>query len=94
MDECAHHVISLLSGHLGGANEWCRRIALLTGAEPVIATATDLNGIFAVDLFARENGLAVGIRKLSGGGVRKAASRGKKQDFTAKFPGKGNCLLR
>lgn len=70
MDECGLHVISLLSGHLGGANEWCRRIALLTGAEPVITTATDLNGVFAVDVFARENGLAVrnpeAVREVSG----------------------------
>ena len=50
MDEHAVHVVSLLSGHLGGGNDWCRQVALLTGAEPVITTATDLNGVFAVDL--------------------------------------------
>ena len=56
MDEHAVHVVSLLSGHLGGGNDWCRQVALLTGAEPVITTATDLNGVFAVDLFARITG--------------------------------------
>ena len=59
MDEHAVHVVSLLSGHLGGGNDWCRQVALLTGAEPVITTATDLNGVFAVDLFARDNGLFI-----------------------------------
>ena len=28
MDEVGHHVISLLSGHLGGANEWTQSISL------------------------------------------------------------------
>lgn len=59
MDEAGGHVISLLSGHLGGANDWCRRIAAISGAEPVITTATDVNGSFAVDSFARENGLLI-----------------------------------
>lgn len=88
MDECAHHVISLLSGHLGGANEWCRRIALLTRAEPVITTATDLHGIFAVDLFARENCLAVrnteAIREVSG-----RLLHGEKAGFYSEIPWEG-----
>lgn len=88
MDECGLHVISLLSGHLGGANEWCRRIALLTGAEPVITTATDLNGVFAVDLFARENGLAVrnpeAIREVSG-----RLLHGERAGFYSEIPWEG-----
>lgn len=57
MDDMAIHVISLVSGHIGGANNWCREISALTGAEAVITTATDLHGRFAVDIFAKENGL-------------------------------------
>lgn len=57
MDTAGQHVISLLSGHLGGANAWCQEIAELLGAGPVITTATDLHGVFAVDLFAKQNHL-------------------------------------
>ena len=59
MDEAGRHVISLLSGHLGGANALCLEIAEKTGAEPVVTTATDLRGLKAVDVWAAENGCAV-----------------------------------
>lgn len=59
MDEGGHHVISLLSGHLGGANEWTRYVALATGADPVITTATDVNQLPAPDVLARQLGLVV-----------------------------------
>lgn len=49
--------ISLLSGHLGGANELTAVLANLTGAIPVITTATDINGRFAVDVFAKKQNL-------------------------------------
>ena len=57
VDEKAQWVIPLLSGHLGGANTLARKIAALTGGEAVITTATDLNGAFAVDLWAKKQGL-------------------------------------
>jgi len=53
IDERARHVISLVSGHLGGANDLAEDIALITGAEPVITTATDLSGKIAFDTLAR-----------------------------------------
>ncbi len=59
MDECAQHVIPVLSGHYGGANELALKIAQLTGAAPVITTATDLQKCFAVDVFARMNQLCI-----------------------------------
>ena len=59
LDEYGRHVIPLLSGHLGGANDLARRVAALTGGEAVITTATDLNGVFAVDLWAKRQGLQV-----------------------------------
>ncbi|MCI8992520.1 MAG: cobalt-precorrin 5A hydrolase [Eubacterium sp.] len=69
MDEKGKFVIPVLSGHIGGANELALFLAKLTGAEPVITTATDINKKFAVDLFAKENGLAIvnkdGIAKVS-----------------------------
>lgn len=57
LDEQGRHAISLLSGHIGGANALTLLVAELTGAEPVITTATDLNGKFAVDAFAARRDL-------------------------------------
>lgn len=54
MDECGKHCISLLSGHLGGANAWAREVAAAVGADPVITTATDVHERRAPDDVARE----------------------------------------
>lgn len=53
MDEQGKHVISLLSGHVGGANQLTQEIAELIGAEPVITTATDVNQVAALDMIAQ-----------------------------------------
>lgn len=69
MDEKGKHIIPILSGHIGGANELACKLAEAIGAEPVLTTATDVNHIFAVDVFARKNGLRIenreGIRYIS-----------------------------
>jgi cobalt-precorrin 5A hydrolase len=59
VDECGQHAISLLSGHLGGANALARRIGDGIGARPVITTATDLQKVPAIDLIAQERGLFI-----------------------------------
>ena len=59
MDEAGQFAISLLSGHLGGANDLARRLALVSGATPVITTATDVNHLPAWDQAARDAGLSV-----------------------------------
>lgn len=59
VDERADYVIPLLSGHVGGANEYAAYLAEHLSAAAVITTATDLNGKFAVDLFARKNQLVI-----------------------------------
>ena len=59
IDETGRYAVSLLSGHLGGANELALRAASIIGAEPVITTATDRNGLLAPDVFAKENGLEI-----------------------------------
>ena len=60
MDELGKHIIPLLSGHVGGANELALLIAEAVGAEPVITTATDLHDRFAVDVFAKKHFLRIG----------------------------------
>lgn len=59
VDDLGRHCISLLSGHLGGANDLARHIAALTGARPVITTATDIRGLPAIDVLARAKGLHI-----------------------------------
>ena len=70
LDECGRFAVPILSGHLGGANELARRLAAVCGAVPVITTATDANGVFAVDEWARHQNCAVPeperIKKVSG----------------------------
>lgn len=65
MDETGKYCISLLSGHWGGANALTQRLAGMLGAVPVITTATDREEKFAVDLFARKNGLILTDWKLA-----------------------------
>jgi cobalt-precorrin 5A hydrolase len=50
-------VVSLLSGHLGGANELARLVATVTGGQAVITTATDLQDVPAMEVLAYDLGL-------------------------------------
>lgn len=52
LDEQGKFVISLLSGHIGGANELAKHIAKITGGQAVITTASDVQGKLAVDTLA------------------------------------------
>lgn len=59
LDELGQYAIPLLSGHLGGANALAGKLAALTGGVAVITTATDVNSLFAVDLWAKRQHMAV-----------------------------------
>ena len=59
VDECARYAIPILSGHLGGANDLARAIGRVCGAIPVLTTATDVNGVFAVDEWAKRQNCLV-----------------------------------
>ena len=59
LDEEGRFVISLLSGHWGGANELAVEIAQLIGATPVVTTASDLNNLPSLDMIAKENQLLI-----------------------------------
>ena len=49
VDSKGNHAISVLSGHVGGANDLTRRVAAILGAEPVITTLSDNAGLWALD---------------------------------------------
>lgn len=59
VDEGGQFAIPILSGHLGGANDLARLLAQVTGGIPVITTATDSRGLFAVDTWAKAQGCQV-----------------------------------
>ena len=71
MDEKANWCIPILSGHLGGANLLANKLAKMTGAQAAITTATDVRGVWAVDSWAKQEGLTVvnpsGIKEISAG---------------------------
>jgi precorrin-4 C11-methyltransferase len=49
VDSMGNHVISVLSGHVSGANDLTRRVAAILGADPVITTLSDNAGLWALD---------------------------------------------
>ncbi|MEM4275595.1 MAG: cobalamin biosynthesis protein [Candidatus Nitrosocaldaceae archaeon] len=59
IDDKANFVISVLSGHLGGANILARTIAEKLNATPVITTAADVNNTISIDLLGREFGWVI-----------------------------------
>lgn len=63
VDERGQYAISLLSGHVGGANELAKAVAKSCGAVPVITTATDINRKMAIDVWAAKRGLWIGDRE-------------------------------
>ncbi|MDE5881534.1 MAG: precorrin-4 C(11)-methyltransferase [Muribaculaceae bacterium] len=50
------NAISVMSGHIGGANDLCRKVARIIGARPVITTQSDNCGLWALDTLASEFG--------------------------------------
>ncbi len=88
IDEQGKFCISLLSGHLGGANELTELISKKIGAVPVVTTATDVNGRFAVDVFAKKNRLYISNMTLA----KEVSARllnGEKVGFISELPVKG-----
>ncbi len=59
LDQKGQFAISLLSGHLGGANDLARKMASISGGTPVITTATDVAGELSFDTFAKKYDMAI-----------------------------------
>lgn len=96
VDEGGKFAISLLSGHLGGANDLARQVAQILNGTPVITTATDVRGLPALDVEAPGLGLAIenlpGIRVmhmawLAGRAVRLVDPDGYLAALAAAHPG-------
>lgn len=56
LDDSGANVVSLLSGHWGGANDLAEKIAAVLGARPVVTTASDVSGYPALDLLVKALG--------------------------------------
>ena len=85
LDEGGTFVIPLLSGHLGGANVLAEDLAQKLGGTPVLTTATDVNGLFAVDVFAKMNDLFIENMALAKS-VSAALLAGEKVGFRSDLP--------
>jgi len=59
VDEMGQYAISLLSGHIGGANSLAKEVAASIDAVPVITTATDGHHLPAIDVLATDAGLRI-----------------------------------
>ncbi|MEG1641853.1 MAG: cobalt-precorrin 5A hydrolase [Synergistaceae bacterium] len=55
LDDIGKNVISLMSGHLGGANDLAKKIAKITNGNPIITTATDIHELTAIDEWAKKH---------------------------------------
>lgn len=75
LDQKGNYAISLLSGHLGGANDLARQMAAVSGGRPVITTATDVAGELSFDSFAKSHDMAIEniqvLKHISGALLRK-----------------------
>ncbi len=87
-DDQGRFIIPLLSGHLGGANELALLIADALQATPVLTTATDVHGVFAVDVFAKKNHLKIGDMTLAKE-VSAALLAGEPVGFCSELPVEG-----
>lgn len=65
IDEIGEHIIPLLSGHIGGANELALKLAKIIGGKAIISTATDINNRFSVDTFTVKNNLYIDNMKIA-----------------------------
>ena len=52
VNSAGNYVVSVLSGHVGGANKLTRRVARILGCEPVITTESDNDGLWGLDTLA------------------------------------------
>ena len=59
VDTFGQHAVSVLSGHIGGANDLTSEVAAILGARAVITTQSDNAGLWALDTFAERFNWAI-----------------------------------
>lgn len=65
VDDAGQFVIPVLSGHVGGANEYAEKIASMLQATAVVTTASDVGKTIPVDILGRELGWKVEAPKIN-----------------------------
>lgn len=65
IDDAGRFIIPVLSGHVGGANAFAEKLAILTGGEAVLTTASDVGKTIPVDILGRELGWKVEAPKIN-----------------------------
>ena len=65
VDDAGQFVIPVLSGHVGGSNDWAQKIATILGATAVLTTASDVGKTIPVDILGRELGWTVEAPKIN-----------------------------
>lgn len=88
IDEMGRIAVPLLSGHVGQANDLARTVARITNGIAAVSTATDLNGLFAVDSWARANDLAI-VERTAAKQVSAALLSGETVGIAASVPLEG-----
>jgi len=89
IDELGQFAVPLLSGHVGGANSFARMLEHVVGATAVISTATDVNGLFAVDEWACMHNMVICERDIAKD-VSSALLAGEPVGFASDFPVTGS----
>jgi cobalt-precorrin 5A hydrolase len=65
IDDAGRFIIPVLSGHVGGANAFAEKLAVLTGGVAVLTTASDVGKTIPVDILGRELGWQVEAPKIN-----------------------------
>lgn len=88
VDEAGRFAVPLLSGHVGGANDLAKRVAAITGGQAALSTATDVNGRFAVDVWAGRQNLVI-VERAAAKAVSAALLEGGAVGFRCRYPVRG-----
>ncbi|WP_456087947.1 precorrin-4 C(11)-methyltransferase [Parabacteroides sp.] len=67
LDSTGKYAVSVLSGHIGGANELTHELARILGAEAVVTTQSDNQGLWALDTLAQQYGWEQDVYNLQEG---------------------------
>ena len=59
VDDAGRYAVSLLSGHVGGADALAKQVAGAIGAQAIVTSASDALGVTAIDLVGRASGWRV-----------------------------------